>query len=74
MFVFLLLKEKQAPQKMMITGISGFVFCPKMAVSWRLSVFQELVCWNPLFSWVRAFWAIVKQGNFESHQKENFDW
>ena len=31
-----------------ITGISGlFLFFPKMAVSWRISVFQKLACWNP---------------------------
>ena len=27
----------------MITGISGFFFCPKMAVLWRTSVFQKIV-------------------------------
>ena len=53
----------------MITRISGFgVFGPKMAVSWRTSVFQKMLCWNPYFDsvfWVRAFWAkLPKKGNF----------
>ena len=43
-------------------------FGPKMAVSWRICVFQKKVCWNPYFYsvfWVRAFWAkFVKKGKF----------
>ena len=48
-FVLLLLKEKKkAPQKK-ITGISGLgLFGPKMAVSWRTSVFQKTLL-KPLF-------------------------
>ena len=43
-------------------------FGPKMAVSWRICVFQKKVCWNPYFYsvfWVRAFWAkLSKKGKF----------
>ena len=53
----------------MITEISGFgFFCPKMAVSCRISVFQKMPCWNPYFYsvfWVRAFLAkLSKKGKF----------
>ena len=34
----------------MITGISEFgFFCPKMAVSWRITSFQKKIGWNPYF-------------------------
>ena len=57
----------------------GF-FGPKMAVSWRICVFQKKVCWNPYFYsvfGVRAFWAkLSKKGNFGHPPKkeENFHW
>ena len=39
-----------------------------MAVSWRISVFQKMTCWNPYFYsvfWVRAFLAkLSKKGKF----------
>ena len=42
----------------------GF-FCPKMAVSWRITVFQKL-CWNPCYSVLgaRAFWAKLSKRQF----------
>ena len=63
----------------MITGISGFgIFCPKMAVSWRISVFQKMPCWNPYFYsvfWVRAFLAkLSKKGNFGHPPKKRKFW
>ena len=54
----------------------GF-FCPEMAVSWRISVFQKLVCWNPYFYsvlGVRAFWAKLSKKAIFGHppkKKEN---
>ena len=59
----------------MITGISEFgFFCPKMAVSWRATVFQKMFCWNPDFYcvfWGRVFWAeFSKEGIFDTHQKK----
>ena len=33
----------------MITGISGFVFCPKMAVWWRTSVFKSWFAETSIF-------------------------
>ena len=58
----------------MITGISGFgSFCPKMAVSWRKTVFQNMGCWNPYFYsvfWVRVFWpSCQKREILDTHQK-----
>ena len=61
----------------MITGISGFgFFCPKMAVSWRITVFQKLVCWNPIFI---VFWGCAfsgpscqKKGIFGQKPKKKF--
>ena len=60
----------------MITEISGFgmFFVQKMAVSWRISVFQKMPCWNPYFYsvfWVRAFWPSCQKGeNLDTHQKQ----
>ena len=55
----------------------GF-FCPKMAVSWRTSVFQKLVCRNPYFYsvWgVRAFWAkLSKKAIFGHPPKKRKFW
>ena len=51
MFVFFCCwKRRKEPQKMII-GISGVgCFCPKMAVSWRITVFfPTMPCWNPCF-------------------------
>ena len=50
-----------------ITGISGFGFWgPTMAASWRITVFQKFVLWNPYFYSVLgvcAFWArLSKKG------------
>ena len=63
----------------MITGIYEFgFFCPKMAVSWRITVFQKLVCWNPYFYsvlGVRVFWAkFSKKGIFGHPQKIRYFW
>ena len=47
----------------------GFL-CPKMAVSWRITVFQKLVCWNPYFYsvlGVRAFWAKLSKKAIFGH-------
>ena len=47
----------------------GF-FCPKMAVSWRTTVFQKLVCWNPYFYSVLevpAFWAKLSKKAIFGH-------
>ena len=44
---FFVFERKKATKR--ITGISEFVFfCPKMAVSWRLTFFQK-IGWNPYF-------------------------
>ena len=63
----------------MITGISEFgFFCPKMAVSWRNTVFQKMGCWNPYFYsvfWVRTFWAkLSKKGNFGHPPRKRKNW
>ena len=62
----------------MITGISGCFFCPKMAVAWRIIVFQTCVLWNPYFYSVLvvcAFWAKLSKKGIFGHppKKENFD-
>ena len=51
---------------------------PKMAVSWRTSVFQKTLL-KPLFLycfWVHAFWAKVSKNEIlDAHQKrEKIDW
>ena len=55
----------------------GF-FCPRMAVSWRITVFQKLVCWNPYFYSVlglRDFWAkLSKKGNFWTPPQKRKFW
>ena len=55
----------------------GF-FGPKMAVSWRITVFQKLVCWNPYFYsvlGVRAFWAkLSKKAIFGHPPKKRKFW
>ena len=49
-----------------------------MAVSWRITVFQKLVCWDPYFYsvlGVRAFWAkLSKKGNFWTPPKKRKFW
>ena len=75
-FVFLLFTEKKKGPKKLIIGISGFgFFGPKMAVSWRIPLFQKMPCWNPCFYsefWVRAFWAkLSKKEILDTHQKIN---
>ena len=75
-----LVVEREEKGKKKITGISGFgIFCPKMAVSWRKTVFQKMGCWNPYFYsvfWVRAFLAkLSKREILDTHQKkEKIDW
>ena len=51
----------------------GF-FCPKMAVLWRITVFQKVVCWNPYFYsvlGVRAFWANLSEKGIFGHPPKN---
>ena len=51
----------------MISEISGFVYFPKVAVSWRITAFPKMPCWNPyLYSvfWVCAFWAKLSKKQF----------
>ena len=58
--VFLLLNEKKNGKKTIITGISGLGFLgPNMAVAWRITVFQNLVLWNPIF---RVFLGCARFG------------
>ena len=51
----------------------GF-FVPKMVVSWRITVFPKMPCWNPYFYsvfWVRAFWAkLSKKGLLDTPSKK----
>ena len=42
-------REEKNPQKNDNWNFRIWFFCPKMAVSWRITVFQKLVCWNPCF-------------------------
>ena len=48
-------------------------FCPKMAVSWRITFFPKMPCSNPYFYrvfWVRVFWAkLLKKAIFGHPQK-----
>ena len=45
--VFLFFEEKQKGKEKKITGISGCVFCPKMAVSWCICFFFKKKLLNP---------------------------
>ena len=54
----------------MITWISGWFFGPEMAVSWRISVFQKLVCWNPYFYRCALFGPSCQEREIlDPHQK-----
>ena len=46
--MFLLLKEEKKGKNDNWNFWIWF-FCPKMAVSWRISLFQKMPCWNPIF-------------------------
>ena len=58
-FCVLLLKEKKIGKKNDNWNFWIWVFCPKMAVSWRITVFQKLVCWNPFLI---VFWGCAFSG------------
>ena len=63
----LFLLEREKNKQKMITGISGFGFCPKAAVSWRTSVFRNIFAETPIsivFSGVRFLAKLSKKGNF----------
>ena len=69
--------RRKSQPKTMISGISVFL-CPKMAVSWRTSVCQKRLCWNPYFYSVFFGCAfvgqVVKKGKFWTHTKKRKNW
>ena len=62
--------EREEIGKKMMTGISGFGFfcCPKMDISWRITLFLKMPCWTTYFllCFLGAcfFGQVVKKGNF----------
>ena len=56
----------------MIAGISGFgFFGPKVTVSWRTSVFQKMLCWNPYFIvFLGALFFGQVREILDTHQKD----
>ena len=65
---FVVAREEKGKNKWQLKFLDLRFFCPKMAVSWRISVFQKMPCWNLYFYsvfWVRAFLAkLSKKGKF----------
>ena len=50
MFLFSVVeREEKGPKKLYLEFLVLGCFGPKMAVSWRKSVFQKMGCWNPYF-------------------------
>ena len=76
---FLLFKEKKKANKNDNWNFWIRPFCPKMAVSSHIAVFQKMACRNPYFYGVFggcAFWAkFSKKGNFGTPKIkiDNFD-
>ena len=66
--------EREEKGKKMTTGISGFGFCPKMAVSRRKIVFQKWVTETPIlivFFGCAPFWpSCQKREILDTHHKK----
>ena len=77
-WVFCCWKRKDRPKKWQLEFLNLGFFGLKMAVSWRTTVFQKMLCWNPYFHSVfgGALFgpSSQKREMLDTHQKKKKNW